>query len=133
MKKVSHIGIAVFSIEEALVFYRDTLGLEVAGIEAVEQEGVRVAFLPVGETRIELLEPLGDASPLRKFLEKHGEGVHHVALETSNLVETARHLEQKGIRILGEPRKGGGGAFITFVHPKSAHGVLLELCQEKVN
>lgn len=129
--KVSHIGIAVFSLEEALKFYRDTLGLSVSGIEEVESEGVRVAILRVGETRIELLEPLGPASPLLKFLEKRGEGVHHVALHAKNLDETVERIAEKGADVLGKPRAGAEGASVTFVHPKSAHGVLLEICRER--
>jgi len=125
--KLSHIGIAVFSLEEALKFYRDKLGLTVAKIETVESEGVRVAMLPIGESRIELLEPLNEKSPLHKFLEKRGEGIHHVAFQTPNL---KKEVSEKGLSILGDIRAGADDMLISFIHPKQAHGALLELCQK---
>lgn len=129
MKRIDHIGIAVHSIEKALLFYRDTLGLSLERIGEVPDEGVRVAILPIGQTRIELLEPLDEKSPLTRFLMKRGEGIHHIAFQTKNIEETAHRFEACGVGLLGKPRLGAGGARITFVHPKSAHGVLIELCQ----
>jgi methylmalonyl-CoA/ethylmalonyl-CoA epimerase len=132
IEKVSHIGIAVKSIEAALPFYQ-ALGLEVEAIEEVASQKVRVAFLPVGkEVRIELLEPTSDESPVAKFIEKKGEGIHHLALATTNLQERLQELEAKGIRLIDKtPRPGAHGADIAFLHPKSTGGILLELCKEK--
>jgi len=126
VKRVNHIGIAVKSIDEALTFYRDSLGLKVSSIEEIPHEGVRVAILPVGETRIELLEPLNEQSPLHKILEKRGEGIHHVAFSTNDIREIAKKM-----KTLGEPRSGAEGSKITFVHPRDTHGVLVEFCEEK--
>lgn len=125
-----HIGIAVFSLDEALKFYRDVLGLTVSSIEEIESEGVRVAILPLGESRLELLEPLNEKSPLHRSLTKRGEGVHHIALGTASIREILAKLATGKTQMLGEPRQGAGKSKITFIHPKSAHGVLLELCEE---
>lgn len=130
-KNVNHIGIAVKSIEETAKFYKK-LGLEIESIEVVESQKVRVAFIPVGDVRIELLEPTSDQSTIAKFIEKKGEGIHHVALGTENLIDKLADAEAKGIRLIDRtPRSGAHNAQIAFLHPKSSHGVLLELCEEK--
>ncbi|MCK5050327.1 MAG: methylmalonyl-CoA epimerase [Candidatus Cloacimonetes bacterium] len=130
-KNVNHIGIAVKSIEETAEFYKK-LGLEIESIEVVESQKVRVAFIPVGDVRIELLEPTSDQSTIAKFIEKKGEGIHHVALGTENLIDKLAEAEANGIRLIDKtPRSGAHNAQIAFLHPKSSHGVLLELCEEK--
>ncbi|MBN6205626.1 methylmalonyl-CoA epimerase [Ralstonia pickettii] len=130
-KKIAHIGIAVQSIEETSAFYKNTLGILVEGIEEVEAEGVKVAFLKIGESRIELLEPLHNDSPIKKFLDKKGEGVHHIALEVDDIDFRLKQLKAKGIKLINEKAKTGAhNSQIAFIHPKAAHGVLLELCQQ---
>ena len=131
IKKVSHIGIAVKSIEEAKKFYEDVLGLKVESEEVVEEQKVRIAFIPIGETRIELLEPTDPQGPIAKYIESRGEGIQHVALETDNIEADLAKLKEKGLRLIDEkPRRGARGAKIAFIHPKSTYGVLLELCEE---
>ena len=131
--KIEHIGIATHSINDALGFWRDTLGLDVVGTEEVAEQGVRVAMLPIGESRIELLEPTGPASPVAKFLEKRGAGIHHVAVRVDDIRATLARLKEKGARLIDEsPRVGAGGCLIAFVHPAAAGGVLLELIEDKV-
>ena len=128
--KVDHIGIATRQIEEALALWRDALGLQVAFTEEVREQGVRVAMLPIGETHIELLEPLSENSPVGKFLEKRGPGIHHVAIQVTDIRATLAQLKEKGTRLIDEtPRTGAGGCLVAFVHPASANGVLLELVQ----
>jgi len=130
--KIDHIAIAVQNLEEALRVYKDVLGLELKGEEEVPEQGVRVAFLPVGDTRLELLEPLSPESPVAKFLEKRGEGIHHICLEVEDLEKTLAELASKGIKLIDEkPRLGAHGRKMAFVHPKSLHGVLLELYQKE--
>jgi methylmalonyl-CoA epimerase len=130
-KKVDHIGIAVQSIEEALELFRDTLGLELEGIEEVADQKVRIAFLPVGETHIELLEPAGPDSNLAKFLESKGEGIHHIAFNVEDIDAALAALKEKGVQLIDrEPRVGGGNKRIAFIHPKGTHRVLVELCQD---
>ncbi len=128
--KIDHLGIAVQSLDEALKFYRDQLGLEVSLREAVDAENVNVAMLPLGEPRIELLEPVGADSVIGKFLEKRGGGLHHVALRVPDLNASVERLRAAGARLLNEPRAGAGGHQYVFVHPSSTGGVLLELIQE---
>ncbi|RLD96519.1 MAG: methylmalonyl-CoA epimerase [Aquificota bacterium] len=129
-KKVSHIGVAVKDLEKAKEVFR-TLGLDVEGEEVVEEQKVKVAFIPVGETRIELLEATAPDSPVAKFIEKKGEGVHHVALGVDNLEVVLEELKAKGVRLVDEkPRRGAHNTLIAFLHPKSTGGLLLELCQE---
>ena len=130
LKKISHIGIAVKNLDTAIEFYKK-LGLQVEGIEVVESQKVKVAFIPIGEIRIELLEPTSQESPVAKFIEKKGEGIHHLAFETDKLVEMLQKSESEGIRLIDKkPRKGAHNAEIAFLHPKSSHGVLIELCKE---
>jgi methylmalonyl-CoA epimerase len=127
--KIDHLGIAVRSLDQALLFYRDQLGLDVAMREAVAVEKVNVAMLPVGEPRIELLEPTEPDSVIGKFLEKRGEGLHHIALKVPDLNAAVERLRASGARLLNEPRAGAGGHLYVFVHPSSTGGVLLELIQ----
>ncbi|GMB07718.1 methylmalonyl-CoA epimerase [Thermolongibacillus altinsuensis] len=130
VKKIDHVGIAVKSLDEALPFYVETLGLECLGIEAVESEKVRVAFLKIGEAKIELLEPTAEDSPIAAFIEKRGEGIHHIALGVDDIQARIDELKANGIRMIhDQPKRGAGGANIAFMHPKSAHGVLYELCE----
>lgn len=132
IKKVDHIGIAVRSIEESLKFYVDILKLELERMEEVESELVRVAFLKAGETKLELLQPTSIDSPIAKFIEKKGEGIHHVALGVSSIDDRIQYLKENGIKMINEVSKvGAGGAQIAFLHPKSTGGVLLELCEKK--
>ncbi|HLH17823.1 MAG TPA: methylmalonyl Co-A mutase-associated GTPase MeaB [Bryobacteraceae bacterium] len=126
---IDHLGIAVRRIEEALPLY-ESLGLAAAGCETVEAERVRVAMLPTGDSRIELLEPAAADSPIAKFLEKRGPGLHHVALRVPDLAAAVERLRAGGARLLNEPRAGAGGHRYVFVHPASTGGVLLELIQE---
>ncbi|MGG4494466.1 methylmalonyl-CoA epimerase [Brevibacillus reuszeri] len=128
--KIAHIGIAVKSLEQALPFYTNHLGLSLIGTEEVESEQVKVAFLEIGESRIELLEPLSDQSPIAKFIEKRGEGIHHIALDVNDVKERLIHLKEQGVPLIHEvPKKGAHHAQIGFLHPKAAGGVLYELCQ----
>jgi LAO/AO transport system kinase len=127
---VDHLGIAVRSIEEALPFYASQLGLPVLSRETVEHEKVKVAMLPAGDARIELLEPLNADSTIAKFLEKRGPGLHHVAMKVPDLAATVHRLTAAGVRLLNEPRRGAGGHLYVFVHPSGTGGVLWELIQE---
>jgi LAO/AO transport system kinase len=126
---IDHLGIAVPALEAAIAFY-ESLGLQVAQRETVSHEKVRVALLPAGDSRIELLEPCAAGSPLEKFLAKRGPGLHHVALRVPDLDAAMARLVAGGARLLGEPRAGAGGHRYVFVHPASSGGVLLELIQE---
>ncbi|PAE24325.1 MULTISPECIES: methylmalonyl-CoA epimerase [Bacillaceae] len=132
IKKVDHIGIAVRSIDEALPFYTETLKLEFLGIEEVDSQGVKVAFIKAGETKLELLEPTSEESPIAKFIEKRGEGLHHVALGVDSIQERINEMKEQGIRMLqDEPKIGAGGAHVAFMHPKSTGGILYEFCEKK--
>jgi len=129
---VDHIGIAVKSIEEALTFWEKTLGIACTGVEEVSEQKVKTAFLPLGDTEIELLEPTAEDSPVAKFIEKKGEGIHHFAIRVENLEEALETMKARGMRLIDEkPRYGAGGAKIAFVHPKTAGGVLLELSERE--
>lgn len=130
--KIDHIGIAVKSIENTLPFYVNQLHLELEGIEEVESEQVKVAFLRIGESRIELLEPTSEQSPIYKFIEKRGEGIHHIALGVNDIEKRLEELKTNGISLINEqPKIGAGQAKIAFIHPKSATGVLYELCEKE--
>src|SRR5579885_1177829 len=128
--KIDHLGIAVESLERALAFYEGLLGMKVSGRETVEAEQVRVAMLPVGGGRLELLEPTAPDSAVGRFLAKRGGGLHHVALQVPDLEAAVERLRAAGARLLNEPRAGAGGHIYVFVHPASTGGVLLELIQE---
>ena len=128
--KINHLGIATKGIDEALVFWSDALGLENIHTEVVADQKVRVAMLPLGESRIELLEPTSEDSPISKFLEKRGGGIHHIAVEVEDIEASLKQLKAKGMRLIDEtPRIGAEGCLVAFVHPASANGVLLELVQ----
>ncbi len=130
MFTIDHLGIAVRSLEQAKDFYRK-LGMQVLGEEVVEQEKVRLAMVPVGESRIELLEATSADSPLARFIAKRGEGLHHVSLRVDDLAATVEKLKRDGVRLINEQiQVGAGGHLYVFVHPSSAGGVLLELCED---
>jgi methylmalonyl-CoA epimerase len=129
--KIDHIGIATRGIEDAMTFYRDALGLDVTETEEVASQRVRVAMLPIGESRIELLEATTEDSPIARFLEKRGPGIHHIAVRVDDIRAALADLKQKGARLIDEePRTGAGGCLVAFVHPSSTGGVLLELVQD---
>ena len=128
--RIDHIGIAVRDLEEAAKIYRDFLQLKVTGIEEVPDQKVKVAFIPIGDSEVELLEPTTEDSPVAKFIEKRGEGIHHIAFRVKNLEEALAQAQAAGIRLIDEsPRPGAGGARIAFLHPKSSNRVLLELSE----
>lgn len=128
--KIAHIGIAVTSIDQALPFYSNTLGLELEGVETVESEGVKVAFLKIGETRFELLEALTTTSSIQTFIDKKGEGIHHIALDVDNINARLQKYKSDGVMLIHEQAKPGAhNSEIAFIHPKAANGVLFELCQ----
>ena len=128
--KIDHIGIATEAIEQAAGFYREAFGLPVADVEVVSEQKVRVAMLPIGETRIELLEPTSSDSPISKFLAKRGPGIHHIAVQVEDIRKSLEKLKQQGARLIDEaPRTGAGGCLVAFVHPSSTGGVLVELVQ----
>lgn len=129
IRKIDHLGIAVRSIDEGKALY-EAMGLRIAAVEEVPDEGVRVAFLPCGESSIELLEPLSPESPIAKFLDKRGPGIHHVCLASDDLQADDARLRDGGFAVLRpEPTRGAGGCWVQFVHPKSTGGVLIELSQ----
>lgn len=129
--KINHLGIATKKIEEALKFWEGALGMENVHTETVEDQKVRVAMLPIGETRIELLEPTSEDSPISKFLEKRGGGIHHIAVDVEDIEASLAKLKASGMRLIDEtPRIGAEGCLVAFVHPSSANGVLLELTQK---
>jgi len=133
LKKIDHLGIAVRSIDEARVYYEKTLGLTCEKIEVVEGQKVKTAFFSIGETHIELLEPTSDESPIAKFLEKKGEGLHHVGYYTDDIDGQLNTARDSGCRLINEsPVKGAGGKMIAFLHPKSTQGVLTEFCTEEI-
>jgi methylmalonyl-CoA/ethylmalonyl-CoA epimerase len=128
--KINHLGIATRGIDEALGFWSDALGLDNVHTEVVEDQKVKIAMLPIGESRIELLEATSEDSPISKFLEKRGGGIHHIAVEVEDIRASLRKLKEKGMRLIDEePRIGAEGCLVAFVHPSSANGVLLELVQ----
>ena len=130
--KVHHIGIATPTIDEGLAVWRDALGFAPESTEEVTEQGVKVYMLPVGDTHVELLEPLSAESAVGKFLAKRGPGIHHIAIEVSDITASLAELKSKGARLIDEtPRVGAGGCLVAFVHPSSTKGVLLELVQSK--
>lgn len=129
--KINHLGIATKGIDEALKFWENALGLESVHTETVEDQKVKVAMLLLGESRIELLEPTTGDSPISKFLEKRGGGIHHVAVEVDDIEAALEKLKSQGMRLIDEtPRVGAEGCLVAFIHPSSSNGVLLELVQE---
>ena len=129
---IEHIGIAVRSLEESIAYYEGILGLKCYAVEEVKEQRVKTAFFMVGQTKLELLESTDPEGPVGKFLEKKGEGVHHLAFATSNLEDALTEMDEKGVALIDKkPRKGAEGLDIAFLHPKSTHGVLTELCEDK--
>ncbi|HWP99011.1 MAG TPA: methylmalonyl-CoA epimerase [Vicinamibacterales bacterium] len=127
---LDHVAVAVRDLAEALAFYRDALGLEIEGVEEVPSQGVRAHFVDLGGVRLELLEPLGADSPVARFLERRGPGLHHVTLRVDDIHAALARLRARGVRLIDEaPRPGAHGALVAFVHPSAAHGVLVELKQ----
>lgn len=130
--KVDHIGIAVKNLEESKKFYTEVLGMTAMGEEVVEQQKVKVCFIPCGDSEVELLESTSPDGPIAKYIEKNGEGIQHVALRVDNIEQALADLKEKGVRLIDEtPRYGAGGASIAFVHPKATGGILLELSERK--
>ena len=128
--QIDHIGIAVKSLADAVKMYEQALALEVSGYDQVDEQGVRVAMLPVGESRIELLEPIHPDSPIEKFMAKRGEGIHHIAVRVDNIEQALERFKKSGARLIdATPRVGAHNTRIAFVHPASTHGVLLELVE----
>ena len=128
--QIDHIGIAVKSLTDAVRVYEDVLGLKVSGYDQVDDQGVRVAMVPAGDSRIELLEPITANSPIEKFMSKRGEGIHHIALRVDNIEEALDRFKAAGARLIDStPRAGAHNTRIAFVHPASTHGVLLELVE----
>ena len=131
LKKISHIGIAVNDIEAAARFYTESLGLKLGGVEEVADQKVKVAFLPIGEVRLELVQPTSPDSTVAKFLEKNGQGVHHVAYHVEDVAAEVERLKTEGVKMVDEtPRRGAHNTQVAFVHPKASGGVLTELVQE---
>ena len=126
--KIDHIAIAVNDVEAAVKKYQEALGVDDIEFETVETEGVKVGILHLSNGRIELMQPTNENSPIKKFLEKKGEGLHHMALETDDIEGEVTRMEGCGVQFLGKIRPGSAGTKVTFIHPKSLHGVLAELC-----
>lgn len=130
IKKIDHIGIAVKSIEKASELFNNILGLKVAGEELVEEQKVKVAFLPLGDSELELLESTSPDGPIARFIEKKGEGIQHIAFRVDNIEKVLEKLKEEGVRLIDKkPRNGAGGAKIAFLHPKSTNGILIELSE----
>ena len=129
---IEHIGIAVNSLANAIPFYEKILGLKCYNIEEVVDQKVKTAFFMIGQTKIELLESTDPEGPIGKFLEKRGEGIHHIAFAVNNIEEHLKHAEEQGIRLIdSKPRRGAEGLEIAFLHPKSTSGVLMEYCEDR--
>ena len=130
MMKIDHIGIAVKSLSAAVKVYEQAVGLKLAGYDEVDDQGVRVAMLDIGESRIELLEPTRPDSPVEKFMNKRGEGIHHIAVRVDNIEQALERLKAAGIRLIDEkPKRGAHNTRVAFIHPASTHGVLMELVE----
>ena len=132
LSHIEHIGIAVNNLEEAIAYYENTLGLECYAIEEVSNQKVKTAFFKIGQTKIELLESTDPEGPIGKFIEKRGQGIHHMAFAVNNIEKALEEVEEKGVRLIDKtPRKGAEGLDIAFLHPKSTFGVLTEFCEDK--
>ena len=130
VKHIDHIGIAVKTIEQAGKFYTDVLGLKIQGIENVADQKVNVAFIPITDSEVELLESTHADGPVAKYIDARGEGIQHIAFRVENIEEALAELKAKGVRLIDqEPRKGAGGAKIAFIHPKETNGILVEICE----
>ena len=132
IKHIDHIGIAVNKIEEAGKFYTDVLGLKIQGVETVSDQKVHVAFIPITDSEVELLESTEPDGPVAKYIASRGEGIQHIAFRVENIDEALKELKAKGVRVIDDAsRKGAGGAKIAFIHPKETNGVLVELCERE--
>ena len=132
IKHIDHIGIAVKSIDQAKRFYSEILGLKIEGIENVADQKVNVAFLPITDSELELVESTHPDGPVAKYIEAKGEGIQHIAFRVENIEQALAELKEKGVRLIDEkPRKGAGGAKIAFIHPKETNGVLVEICERE--
>ena len=131
--KIDHIAIAVNNVEESAKVYQKALGIDEIEFETIESEGVKVAIIPMENGRIELMQPTKDDSPIKKFLDKKGPGLHHMALETDNIEGEVERMEGCGVQFLGKVRPGSAGTKVTFIHAKSLEGVLAELCSHPEN
>ena len=130
--RVDHVGIAVKDLAASVKWYEETLGLHSKGTEVVQEQQVTVAFLPCGDSELELLESTSQEGPIARFIEKNGEGIQHIAIRVDDIDAALAELKEKGVRLIDQtPRYGAGGARIAFLHPKATHGVLLELCERK--
>jgi methylmalonyl-CoA/ethylmalonyl-CoA epimerase len=130
IEKIDHIGIAVRSIEKTSELLSNILGLKVSGEENIEEQKIKVAFLPLGDSELELLESTSPEGPIARFIEKKGEGIQHIAFRVDNIEKALEKLKKEGVRLIDEkPRYGAGGAKIAFLHPKSTNGILIELCE----
>ena len=129
IKRIDHIAVVVEDIERALSLFRDTLGLELSHTETIPKQGVKIAFLPVGESKIELLEPLNADTNVAKFLAKRGGGMHHICLEVEDIDAALADLKEKGVRLINKTAVAGAHGRVAFIHPKSTHGVLIELLE----
>lgn len=131
---IEHIGIAVKNLDEAIKFYEEIFGLKCYTVEEVKDQKVKTAFFKIGETKIELLETTDPKGPIGKFIEKKGEGIHHIAFAAENLDQSLRELKEKQVKLIDEtPRKGAEGLNIVFINPKSTFGVLTEICEKSKN
>ncbi len=129
---IEHIGIAVNNLDDAIKYYENTLGLVCYAIEEIPDQKVKTAFFKIGQTKIELLESIEPEGPIGKFIEKRGQGIHHMAFAVNNIEEALEEVEEKGVRLIdSKPRKGAEGLDIAFLHPKSTFGVLTEFCEDK--
>ena len=131
--KIDHIAIAVNDVEASAKVYQKALGIDEIEFETVDSEGVKVAIIPMENGRIELIQPTNDDGPIKKFLDKKGPGLHHLALETDNIEGEVERMEVCGVQFLGKVRPGSAGTKVTFIHPKSLEGVLTELCSHPEN
>jgi methylmalonyl-CoA/ethylmalonyl-CoA epimerase len=131
IKRIAHLGVAVQDLESAMKFFTDSLPLEVTHTE--DFNGMKIAFIPIGDSSVELLQDVSGASAIKKFVDKNGEGVHHIAYEVEDIHEAIAELKAKGIKLIDEtPRQGAHGMSVAFMHPKATHGILMELCQPSV-
>ncbi len=132
LSHIEHIGIAVSNLEESIKYYENVLGLTCYAVEEVKDQRVKTAFFKVGQTKIELLESTDPEGPIGKFIEKRGQGVHHLAFAVNDIEGALQELDQKGVALIDKaPRRGAEGLNIAFLHPKSTHGVLMEICEER--
>jgi len=128
IKRIAHLGVAVDNLDSALKFFTEMLCLDVIHVE--DYQGIKIGFVPVGESTVELLQDVSGSSTIRKFLDKNGEGIHHIAFEVDDIHQAVAELKDKGVKLIDEtPRLGAHGMTIAFLHPKASHGILMELCQ----